>query len=403
MPNEKIALLLDQPRFGGAERALILLARGFEQQGHPVDFLVRDRREGAYLDELPEEVQIREIPNGNALALRGYLARRLPHLLRTTPGLLFGRKALPAGMTMLPGLVDYLRAERPASLLTTMPQNNVLALWARQLAGVSTRVAIREANNFSHSRLSLRRSKQGIMRLATEWYPKADAIVSVCDGVGDDLAESLSIPRQRIQTIHNPVDLEGIARLAAAPAPHPWLSDKAQPILLTIGRMNEQKDHRTLLRALAQLNLRRPARLIHLGEGGLHEDLQAECSRLGLTDQVQWAGNTANPYAYMARADAFVLSSAWEGLPNVLLEALACRTPIVSTDAAGGGPAELLQNGRFGRLVAVGDAAALADAIEGALAAPGDLEAGYRHVQGFTMERAATRYLSVMFTSKEAA
>lgn len=397
MKSQTITILLDQLRFGGAERALVYLARGFVEQGYHVDFLIRNRRFSAYLDDLPPEVNLREIEKCSSIKLRWYLLRYLPEVIKAVPDLLFRYKALPMGMRVLPGLVSYLRSEKPSALLTTMPQNNLLALWAREIAGTPTRVVIREANSFSHAfQVTERRSKAAMMQMAKQWYPRAEGIVSVCEGVGNDLAESLALQRDTIRTIYNPVDLERIKRLSLKAEPHPWFSDKSQPTLVTVGRLNRQKDHKTLLHALKHLNRQRPARLIVIGDGGLKQELQEEAANLGLEDQVHWTGTTDNPYAYMARADAFVLSSAWEGLPNVLLEAFACRTPIISTDAAGGGPAELLQNGRFGRLVPVGEPESLAAAIAATLDAPGDLEDGYRHVQTFTMERSVRNYLSLM-------
>lgn len=234
------------------------------------------------------------------------------------------------------------------------------------------------------------------MKMASHWYPQADEIVAVCDGVADDLSESLGVPRHRITTVYNPLPLDSIDELAKAEPQHPWLVDNSVPLIVTVGRLTPQKDHATLLRAVSRLNQARACRLIIIGEGGQRSRLEGLISSLGLEKSVQLIGNTSNPFSYVARSNVFVLSSAWEGFPNVLLEALACRTPIVSTDADGGGPAELLQGGRFGRLVPVGAPEQLASAIREALADPGDVQSGRRHVQAFTIERACKLYAGLM-------
>lgn len=397
MTKATVTFLLDQLRFGGAERALVYLARGFADDGYDVDFLIRNRRCGAYLSDLPRSVNLQELPKAGPLALRYYLARKLPELMRSSPQLVFGYRSLPMAMRLLPGLVDYLQLRQPAALLTTMPQNNLLALWARRIAAARTRIVIREANCFSRVfEMNKAQSKAGVLRAARHWYREADAIVAVSDGIGSDLANTLHLPKMQIKTIYNPVDMDRISGMAEAGVPHPWFEDDRQPVLVTVGRLTQQKDHKTLLHALQHINRHRPARLIIVGEGGLKDRLQEEATALGLEGQVHWAGTTENPYAYIARADVLVLSSAWEGLPNVLLEALACRTPVVSTDADGGGPAELLQHGRFGRIVPVGSPIELAEAISQTLKDPGNLEAAYNHVQEFSMERSVREYLSVM-------
>ncbi len=397
MYSRTITVLLDQLRYGGAERALVYLARGFSEEGYRVDFLIRNERFGAYLSDLPATVNLRKMPKSHPLALRWHLARHLPQIVQAAPSLAFGLRSLPIGMRSLPALARYLKECSPTALLTTLPQNNLLALWARESAKSNTRVVIREANCLSRSReLNGRGSKSALLPLAKQWYPAAHKIVAVSQGVADDLAQSLQINRARILTIHNPVDLRRIHDLAQDECPHPWFNDESQPVLVTVGRLNPQKDHRTLLRALQLVNQRHPTRLIVVGEGSLGAELKAEAESLGIARQVHWAGLTDNPYAYVARAKAFVLSSAWEGLPNVLLEAFACGTPVVSTDAAGGGPAELLQGGRLGKLVPVADPPMLAEAICATLRQPPDVSLAHRYVQEFSLSRSTRAYLSAL-------
>jgi glycosyltransferase involved in cell wall biosynthesis len=167
-------------------------------------------------------------------------------------------------------------------------------------------------------------------------------------------------------------------------------------VILSVGRLSAEKDYPTLLRAFALLQNQVPARLILLGEGGQRAGLERLASELGIGATVSLPGFVRNPFAYMARARVFVLSSLFEGFGNVLVEALACGCQVVSTHCPGG-PGEILDRGRYGRLVPVGDHAALARAILEAIAEPMDTEALRRRADDFSVERAARRHLDALF------
>jgi glycosyltransferase involved in cell wall biosynthesis len=194
-------------------------------------------------------------------------------------------------------------------------------------------------------------------------YPWADGIVAVSQGVADDLAQQIGIPRERIQVILNPIVTPELQRKAKAPLEHPWFSPGQPPVVLAVGRLHPQKDYPTLLEAFAQVRQARPARLLILGEGGERSRLEALIHQLGLEEDVSLPGFVENPFAYMSHASVFVLSSRWEGLPTVLIEALYCGAPLVATDCPSG-PREILANGQYGRLVPVSDVRALAKAVE---------------------------------------
>lgn len=225
------------------------------------------------------------------------------------------------------------------------------------------------------------------------WSRLANAMVAVSEGVALDLRENFEVPADRLKVIHNPVDIERIQALATEAVDHPWLqNDPTVPVIIAVGRLAVQKDYPTLLRAFAALQNRRTSRLIILGEGDLRTALQTQISELGLGDRVDMPGFVGNPYAYMARATVFCLSSAWEGFGNVLVEALACGTPVVSTRCPSG-PAEILDNGRYGRLVPVGDANALSNALAEQLdAPPPPAEAASR----FSLERIGAQYADLL-------
>jgi glycosyltransferase involved in cell wall biosynthesis len=235
-------------------------------------------------------------------------------------------------------------------------------------------------------------------------YAQAEAIVAVSNGVADDLARLTGLPRERVRTVYNPVVGPELARLAAEPVDHPWFRPgQSSPVVLGAGRLSGQKDFPTLVRAFARLRATMPARLVILGSASTPEltakragELRALAAEKGLVEEVDLPGFVPNPYAYMARSALFVLSSAFEGFGNVLVEAMATGCPVVSTDCPSG-PAEILDGGRHGPLVPVGDDAALAAAMARTLAAPPDPAALRRRAAEFTPERATDAYLEALF------
>jgi glycosyltransferase involved in cell wall biosynthesis len=304
-----------------------------------------------------------------------------------------------------PDLLRYLRRERPAALLSAMTKPNFMAVWARQLLGIPNRVVISEHNTFSltldsPSKKNRRRRRQLLPPMVKRVYSGADAIVAVSHGVADDLAFATGIPRERITMIYNPIVTSELARQAAASLDHPWLQPGAPPLVLGIGRLHEQKDFPTLLRAFARVRAKRTAHLMILGEADakhptLQSELMALAARLGIATHIAFPGFVANPFAYLARAALFVLSSAWEGLPSVLIEALACGCPVVSTDCPSG-PREILENGAYGPLVPVGDEAALAEAMLSVLHSPPDRDWLRSRGAIFAANHVADRYLEVL-------
>jgi glycosyltransferase involved in cell wall biosynthesis len=203
-------------------------------------------------------------------------------------------------------------------------------------------------------------------RLVGRFYPWADGIVAVSQGAADDLARTARLPKDRIQVVHNPIVTPELREMAAARLDHPWFEAGAPPVLLAVGRLAPQKDFGTLIRAFERVRRSRPARLMILGDGPERDALEALAAEVGLESAVDLPGRIVNPFPYMVRADAFVLSSRWEGLPSVLIEALFCGVPVVATDCPSG-PREILAGGKHGLLVPVGDVEALARGIESAL------------------------------------
>jgi glycosyltransferase involved in cell wall biosynthesis len=394
----RIALFMHGLHGGGAERVVLDLADLFRRAGHHAEVVV-GTREGEYSDDVPEGIAVREVGSRRGL---GRLAA-----LRADPGG-FPQLARPVLFTprtsntvgYLPGLVEYLRRERPDALLSVLSYGNLVALWARRLAGVSTRVVVSERNTLSESCVATKKRERRwrsrhLPALIGRTYPFADVITTVSDGVADDLAATTGLAREKLVTVYNPVVTERLIERAREPLDHPWFRPDEIPVVLAAGRLRPQKDLETLLRAFAILRQRRPARLVVLGEGPGRRKLEGLAGELGIAADVALPGFVRNPFAYMARARVFALSSRFEGLPGTLIQAMACGCSVVSTDCPSG-PREILEGGRHGELVPVGDAKALAAAIERSLVAPVAPEQLRERAQAFSAERVARRYLDLL-------
>jgi len=330
----RVALFLPSLGGGGAERVMVNLARGFAARGLDVD-LVLVRAEGPYLADVPDAVRVIRL-NGSRVILS------------------------------LPALVRYLRRERPAVLLSTLNTANVIAACAGWLAGTGTKTFVRQAVPLSH--------EDGPRAWVTSWlirysYPLAASVIAVSEGVRLDLSKEIGLSLDRIRVVPNPVVTPDLLVKAAEPIDHPWFAPGAPPVILGVGRLSGEKDFPTLVRAFADLRRRRELRLMILGEGAQRPRLERLVRDLGIEDDVALPGFVANPFSYIKRASLVVLSSTYEGMPAVLIQALACGTPVVSTDCDSG-PREILENGRLGVLVPVGDSIALAEAMARTLDVP---------------------------------
>lgn len=381
---------------------MLATARGLLDRGFQVDVVVC-RREGPLVTRVPPEARVVELRPAWPLAGRLYaLAADPGGLAELSRPVLIPHKA-PHRLTFLPGLARYLRLTRPEGLLAAMPTPNLMAVWAQRLARAPTRIVVSQRNTLSSTLGgSAKWRKRFLPALIRRTYGQADAIVAVSDGVAQDLAECAGIPRERITTVYNPVVTPELIRKAAEPLEHPWFEDGAPPVLLGVGALIAQKDFPTLIRAFARVRGRRPCRLMILGQGKTPEDtaaaqtaLRALAAALGVAQDLELPGFVDNPFKYLAHGSLFVLSSRFEGLPGVLIQALACGCPSVSTDCPHG-PAEILDGGRYGPLVPVGDDAALADAISATLDAPPSAALLRSRAALFSVDRAVDRYLELL-------
>lgn len=294
-------------------------------------------------------------------------------------------------------LARYLRREAPVALLAMMTHANVAAVIAKSLARVKCRLVVSERSTISiNARQAATVREKLIYRLAATVYPKADAIVAVSREAATDLAEFTGLDPTRVGSIYNPFDLGRIDELSREDPGHPWLSPGQPPVIIAVGRLMPEKDFPTLLRAFADLRRHLKARLLILGEGDLRRELEDQAKQLGLEpDEFQMPGFVSNPYSYLSRASLFVLSSRWEGLPGVLIEALACGVPVVSTECRSG-PKEILEDGRWGQLVPVGDARALGVAMQRALSGRSGFVDGRSRAREFSLEKTVSMYLDIL-------
>ena len=359
----RVALLTGSMRGGGAERVMLTLAAGFAERGVGVD-LVLVKAEGEYLDMAPEGVRVVDLDTSRTL-------------------------------TALPRLLNYLRRERPTSLLSTVLPTDLAALIAKFFHGRRLRVVVRQSTTFSRAFGTEAFKSRQVMRLVRLLMPLADGIVAVSEGAASDLLSHVPRAAGKIVTIHNPVVGPGLGEQAAEAVEHSWFVDGGEPVVMAAGRLSPVKDYPTLLRAFAEVARSRAARLVILGQGVERESLLELAERLGVSDRFDLPGFDVNPFRYMARASVFVLSSRYEGFPNVLAQAMACGAPVVSTDCRSG-PSEMLEGGRWGRLVPVGDWRAMARAIEETLDDPIPAEELKARASVYSVEASVERYLEVL-------
>jgi glycosyltransferase involved in cell wall biosynthesis len=405
-----IAFILESLRSGGAQNMILIIAAALAERGHNIDLLVLNA-EGSLASRVPASAQVVKIPAGNVTLARlqclladpfAMPALLLPVLLAPKPSHSLG---------YLSGVARYLADVKPDALFAAKPTVNVEAVLAHRLARSRARLVLSERTNYSAAEEDADNSRrQGISALMRRTYAHADAIVAVSKGVAKDLISQIGVRPERVVVVYNPTITPEIPVKSLEPANHPWFAkvNYGAAIILSVGRIGTQKDYPTLLGAFAKVRSRRPARLLIIGEPRSEykrerrvAEMNMLAEQLGIAADFSLIGFQENPYAFMARAQCFALSSRYEGFPNVLLEALACGCPVVSTDCPSG-PAEILNNGEFGALVPVGDPDALAAAILATLANPPDREKLINRAQVFSFETAIDNYEAVLTGGKVA-
>jgi glycosyltransferase involved in cell wall biosynthesis len=363
-----VALYVPALERGGAEAVMLRLATGFARRGIRTWLVVHDKA-GTLLPDVPGDLQVVDlhVPAGRAL--------------------------LSANTGAIRPLAAFLREHRPDVLMTPFPHANLVALAARRLADAPTRVVVSEHAPLDRALAGHRRwRRMALQALIGRSYPRASAIVAVSEGVKRSLV-ALGVPGERIAILPNPVLPEEFWRVAAEPVDHPWFQDRSRPVVIGVGRLEPVKDFATLLRAFARVRDATRARLVVAGDGRERGALEALAAELGIADDVWLAGYQAKPAALVAKSRVLVSSSRFEGAPLVVIEALACGCPVVAT--MNPGAIEMLEDGRYGRLVPIGDPAAMADAIVEVLRQAPDATAGQQHASAFTVQHSVDRYLAL--------
>ncbi len=339
--NKKLAIFLPNLDGGGAERTMLNLAEGMVERGYNLD-LVLAQADGSYLKGVSSAVNIIDLGQGKCVK-RFKTIRRLPALVR------------------------YLRREKPDVMLAALTEANVVALCARLIARHPARVVVNEQNTLSQK---VGKHSTGMERLypffARLTYRFADNVIGVSQGVVDDLVKTIGISAANSLVLFNPGITPQVKINASQPVDHPWFDSDQPPVIVSVGRLHVQKDYGTLLQAFKILRQARQARLIILGDGDERQSLETQIQDLGIESDVSLPGFVDNPHAYMANAAVYVLSSRWEGLPTVLVEALYCGPSLVATNCPSG-PNEILKGGELGCLVPMQNPGALAKGIEQAL------------------------------------
>lgn len=343
MPERNpVAFFVPSLTVGGAERVTVTVANGLADRGYDVDLIV-PHCEGAFVDEVDSSVELIDfdIPLG--------------------PGIGLG--------TCVPELVSYFRRRSPAMVFSQMTYANDICLFSHLLAGSDAVVVPTVHNTLG----MLTTPKDRLVQvLAGAMVGRADQFVAVSNGVADSIVREIGAHPEDVSVLHNPVPISDIRAQAREPIDHRWLDTPSHDVVLGIGRLEPQKSFETFLRAFSHLHEERPStRAIIIGQGSKRAALEGLARELDIADVVSFPGYVDNPYGYMAESDILAMSSTHEGLPTVLIEALACGCPVVATDCPSG-PRTILDGGEYGPLVEVGDDEGLARAMLSTLQDPPD-------------------------------
>jgi len=371
MRERKFALVLPSLQIGGAEKVIVELANGFAERNIEIDLIVFDIR-GPLIKSLDPRVRVVDLKCSSYRIAVFKLAL-------------------------------YFSVSRPSSVLTSMYATGLVAIIGRLVSTFKPKIVVGAHNSllFKSTNADNWKDKYLLLALAKFFFPFADSIVAVSNGVERELRDLIDVPAARVRTIYNPVIGNKFWQKLAEPRFHEWVDHtiiRTFKTIVAVGRLVEQKGFDILLHALAETRQQSDIRLIIIGDGPLRRELEEQALSLGIGPFVVFLGWLSNPYSHLAHADLFVLSSRWEGLGNVLIEALASGCPIVATDC-NFGPSEILEAGKHGLLVKVGSVVDLSEKISIALESSTDTEAkkDARIVRAkqFTIDIAVERYLSL--------
>lgn len=369
----KIAFVFESFSGGGVQRVVLSLARALANMGKEVILVVWSSR-GPFFEEAKQSFKIVDLKVNRAL-------------------------------TSIPGIVRFIKNEKPDLLISNfLPHGHSACILAGILAGGKTRIILVNHTHLTESRRYLRKlqgeSLPRIIKVSLLSHlfrfllTRASAIVAVSEDVASDFSRKFNIPKREIKVIYNPIDMDEIRLKSKEGVEHPWFRQTGVKVIISVGRLVKSKDYSTLLRAFAVVRERIPCKLVILGEGPERERLENLARNLGIADDVWIPGFVDNPYKYISRCSVFVLSSLFEGFPLALVEALACGVPVVSTNCKAG-PREILDEGKYGRLVEKGSYEEMAEAILESMKTDFDRDILMKRAREFSLERALNGYLKL--------
>jgi glycosyltransferase involved in cell wall biosynthesis len=363
--QEKVAFFLPSLEGGGAERVVVNLIKEFVKREIKVE-LVLAIAKGPYLNELPKEVRIIDLKSSRAIF-------------------------------SIPKLITYLREEKPDIFISSLSHANLVSIISKKISRSKTKLFLREDNTLSLVFYNSKSFKTKVIPFLMKiLYPYADLVIAVSNGVKDDLKKFAKLPENKIKVIYNPIITQDIFIKAKEPVDHPWFAPNSPPVILGVGRLTKQKDFPTLLKAFALVRKEIDSRLVILGEGEERKNLEKLAKELGIEGYLWMPGFVDNPYKYMSKASVFVLSSIYEGLPTVLIEALALGCQVVSTDCKSG-PREILDDGKSGKLVPAGNYKEMAHAIKEILTYNIHYNIDKSTLEKYTLRYSSEEYIKLIF------
>lgn len=357
---------------GGAGHLCIDMGRALGQRGFMVDFLV----DGKYPSENPLEQRLEDKCS----------VVRLSSSTPSTRG-----HNLPYYGSLFAGLASYLRGQEQVTLLSNETKYSILSVWSSVLAKTRVRLILLEHRLIQPRIVGARRILPPLIRTH---YPQADRVVGVSEDVTSELVSDYGLSQDLCTTVPNPIDINRVGTKAEEPVNHPWFSEPP-PVVVGVGRLIRRKRFGLLIQAFDRISQHVDPRLVLLGDGPRREALERLVSDLGLRDRTDFLGYVDNPYRFMKRADLLVHPALHEGFGLVLVEALACGTPVVATNCPGG-PRDILDGGEYGPLVDVERPSELADAMETVLADPPDSDRLVRRAKDFSLSSVGDRLEKVI-------
>lgn len=359
--DSRVAFFLPDLLGGGGQRVVLNLVNFLGQRGRDVDLVLAFGR-GEFVEQVDDSVTLVDLET--------------PKI----PGV--------GAAACLPRFVRYLRARDPDVLLSALMYANTVALAAHEIAGTDGAVIPTEHTTFG---MQTGLKDRFVISLAKRFYPRANQVVAVSEGVKRSVLAATELQDSDVTVVYNPVVTPEIHRCANERVDHEWFRDDLA-VILGVGRLESEKNFSDLVRAFARIARERDdVRLMILGNGSKKDALRELSVEFGVGDKVSLPGHVDNPYKYMRNASVFALSSVREGLPTVLIEAMACGSSVVATDCPHG-PAEILDEGKYGLLVPMNDDEALANAVSYALDNPVAADLLRDRAADFSIEAIAADY-----------